>query len=407
MTVPARERVTAEDRRADRANDLQWHAVSVQDTLEAQETGQDGLAEAEAAARLAAFGPNRLRPPKRRGALSRFLSQFHDALTYVLMGAAVVTALVGHWVDAQVILAVVVINAIIGFLQEGKAENALAAIREMLAPSGSVIRDRQRRTIPASELVPGDIVLLEAGERVPADIRLTDVRSMRINEAVLTGESMAVGKTVEPVSGSVPLGDRTSMAYSGTLVTYGQGRGVVVATGGRTEIGRISGMLSEVTTLQTPLTRQMDTFAKWLTVAILGLAASVFAFGLLVRDLGFSEIFIAVIGLTVAAVPEGLPAILTITLAIGVQDMARRNAIVRRLPAIETLGSVSVICSDKTGTLTRNEMAVASRGHRQSAVYCGGRRLCATRKFPARRSHHRCGGISAAVGSHAVSPSVQ
>ncbi|MHA1547794.1 MAG: cation-transporting P-type ATPase, partial [Alphaproteobacteria bacterium] len=286
--------------------------------------------------------------------------QFHDALTYVLIGATVVTALLGHWVDTQVILAVVLVNAVIGFLQEGKAENALEAIRDMLAPKASVIREGHRRTVPGSELVPGDIVLLEAGARAPADIRLIEVRSMRINEAVLTGESVAVEKATVPVGEAMPLGDRTSMAFSGTLVTYGQGKGVVVATGAQTAIGRISGMLSEVTRLHTPLTRQMDAFAKWLTGSILSLAVLVLAFGLLIRDYGFTEIFMAVVGLTVAAVPEGLPAILTITLAIGVQGMARRNAIVRRLPAIETLGSVSVICSDKTGTLTRNEMAVVS-----------------------------------------------
>ena len=339
---------------------LAWHTLSVAEALEATGSAPDGLTDSKATERLTQFGPNRLPPPKRRGPLLRFLAQFHDALTYVLIGAALVTALVGHWIDAQVIFAVVLVNAIIGFLQEGKAENALEAIRDMLAPKASVIRDGRRSTVAGGDLVPGDIVLLEAGERTPADIRLIDVRSMRVNEAVLTGESVAVEKSTGPVGEAMPLGDRTSMAFSGTLVTYGQGKGVVVATGAGTAIGRISGMLSEVTTLQTPLTRQMDRFARLLTGAILALAALVLAFGLLIREFGFTEIFMAVVGLTVAAVPEGLPAILTITLAIGVQDMARRNAIVRRLPAIETLGSVSVICSDKTGTLTRNEMAVAS-----------------------------------------------
>jgi magnesium-transporting ATPase (P-type) len=337
-----------------------WHAASVNEAVTAQKSGSSGLTEAEVRERLVQFGPNRLAPPKRRGPFLRFFGQFHDVLIYVLLGATVVTALLGHWIDAQVILAVVLINAIIGFLQEGKAENALEAIRDMLAPKASVIREGQRQTVPGGELVPGDIVLLEAGARVPADIRLLDVKSLKIDEAVLTGESVAVEKAILPVGAAVPLGDRSSMAFSGTLVTYGQGKGVVVATGAQTEIGRISGMLSEVTTLQTPLTRQMGVFAKWLTGAILGLAALVLAFGLLIRDYGFTEIFMAVVGLTVAAIPEGLPAILTITLAIGVQGMARRNAIVRRLPAIETLGSVSVICSDKTGTLTRNEMAVVS-----------------------------------------------
>lgn len=337
-----------------------WHAVSVHETMAAHESGPSGLTEVEARERLARFGPNLLPPPKRRGPFQRFLAQFNDLLIYVLLGAMVVTALLGHWIDAQVILAVVLVNAVIGFLQEGKAENALEAIRDMLAPKASVIREDHRKTVPGGELVPGDIVLLEAGDRVPADIRLIDVKSLKIDEAILTGESVAVDKATPPVGKALPLGDRTSMAFSGTLVTYGRGKGVIVATGPQTEIGRISGMLSEVTTLQTPLTRQMGVFAKWLTGSILGLAALVLAFGLLVRDYGFTEIFMAVVGLTVAAIPEGLPAILTITLAIGVQGMARRHAIVRRLPAIETLGSVSVICSDKTGTLTRNEMAVVS-----------------------------------------------
>jgi len=342
------------------AGEQPWHAASVDEALTAQRSGPSGLTESEARERLAHFGPNQLPPPKRRGPLLRFLAQFHDVLIYVLLGATVVTALLGHWVDAQVILAVVLVNAVIGFLQEGKAENALEAIRDMLAPKASVIRDGRRTTVPGGELVLGDIVLLEAGARVPADIRLIDVKNLKIEEAVLTGESVPVEKATLPVGEAMALGDRTSIAFSGTLVTYGQGRGVAVATGAETAIGQISGMLSDVTTLQTPLTRQMGVFAKWLTGSVLGLAALVLAFGLLARDYGFTEIFMAVVGLTVAAIPEGLPAILTITLAIGVQGMARRNAIIRRLPAIETLGSVSVICSDKTGTLTRNEMAVVS-----------------------------------------------
>ncbi len=337
-----------------------WHAATADEAMAACESVPGGLTEAAAHEYLMRFGPNLLPPPKRQGPLLRFLAQFHNVLIYVLLVAAVITALLGHWIDAQVIMAVVLVNAIIGFLQEGKAENALEAIRDMLAPKASVIREGHRRTVPAGELVRGDIVLLEAGDRVPADIRLIDARSLRIDEAVLTGESVAVEKAVSPVDEAVPLGDRAPMAFSGTLVTYGQGKGVIVATGTQTEIGRISGMLSEVTTLQTPLLRQMAVFAKWLTGVILVIAAFIFAFGLLVRDYDLTEVFMAVVGLSVAAIPEGLPAILTIILAIGVQGMARRNAIVRRLPAIETLGSVSVICSDKTGTFTRNEMNVFS-----------------------------------------------
>lgn len=347
-------------KRSSGTGELSWHAVSAQEALSAQHSDPNGLDDPEAARRLERFGPNRLPAPKRRSALLRFLTQFNDVLIYVLLAATVITALLGHWIDALVILGVVLINAVIGFLQEGKAEKALDAIREMLAPTASVIRNGHRKTLPAHEVVPGDVVILEAGDRVPADLRLFDTSGLKVDEAVLTGESMAVAKAVAPVGETVPLGDRLSMAFSGTLVTYGQGKGVVIATAAETEIGRISGMLTQVIKLQTPLLRQMAVFAKWLTAGILGLAVLVFFFGLLVRDYSFSEIFLAVVGLSVAAIPEGLPAILTITLAIGVQGMARRNAIVRRLPAIETLGSVSVICSDKTGTLTRNEMTVAS-----------------------------------------------
>ncbi len=337
-----------------------WHAIPVDQVLAALGGSPDGLTDAQVRERLARFGANHLPPPKRRSPALRFLDQFNDALIYVLLGAALVTALLGHWIDAQVILAVVLVNAIIGFLQEGKAERALDAIRDMLAPRASVMREGRRRTVTATDLVPGDIILLEAGDLVPADVRLIDVHGMKIDEAVLTGESVAVDKATAPVGEAAPLGDRGSMAFSGTLVTHGQAKGVVVATGDRTEIGRISSMLSEVTTLQTPLLRQMAMFAKWLTGAILVIAAAMLLFGLLVRGYGFAEIFMAVVGLSVAAIPEGLPAILTITLAIGVQGMAGRRAIVRRLPAIETLGSVSVICSDKTGTLTRNEMTATS-----------------------------------------------
>ncbi|WP_421724401.1 cation-transporting P-type ATPase [Bauldia sp.] len=343
----------------DRPND--WYARPVADALTTFDANPNGgLHQGDIDAYRAKYGSNRLPEPKRKGPLVRFLKQFEDVLIYVLLGAAVITALLGHWVDTGVILAVVVVNAIIGFVQEGKAEQALAAIRNMLAPKATVIRDSRRRSIPGEDVVPGDLVVLEAGDRAPADVRLFEVKGLKIDESVLTGESMAVEKAVAPVAESAPLGDRKSMAFSGTLATYGQARGVVVATGTHTEIGRISGMLTEVTALQTPLLRQMGVFATWLTVAILCLAAFVLAFGLLVRDYSFAEIFMAVVGLSVAAIPEGLPAILTITLAIGVQSMARRNAIVRQLPAIEALGSVSVICSDKTGTLTRNEMTVAS-----------------------------------------------
>jgi magnesium-transporting ATPase (P-type) len=335
-----------------------WHARAAAEALADFASSRKGLSEDEARARLARHGPNRLRPPARRGALARFLLQFHNVLIYVLLGSAAITAALGHWVDTGVILGVVLINAAIGFVQEGKAEKALDAIRSMLSLTATVLREGRRREIPADALVPGDVVLLGSGDKVPADLRLFEVRSLRIDEAVLTGESEPVDKGTEPVAREAPIGDRLPLAYSGTLVTFGQAKGVVVATGDGTEIGRISALLEEVQELSTPLLRQMEVFGRWLTLAILALAALAFFFGVAVRSYSTAEMFLAAVGLAVAAIPEGLPAIMTITLAIGVQRMARRNAIIRRLPAVETLGSVTVICTDKTGTLTRNEMTV-------------------------------------------------
>ncbi|MCR9255282.1 MAG: cation-transporting P-type ATPase [Alphaproteobacteria bacterium] len=340
-------------------NNLKWHSRTPEDAFNTLETSGSGLPDAEADRRLADHGPNRLPEPKRDGPVIRFLRQFHNVLIYVLLAAAATTAVLGHWIDTGVILAVVVVNAIIGFLQEGNAESALAAIRKMLAPRATVIRDSQHRTLPGEEVVPGDIVVLEPGDRVPADLRLFSARGLKLQEAVLTGESVAVDKGVAPVPAESVVGDRTCLAFSGTMVAAGQGRGVVVATGPNTELGRISGMLAAVESTVTPLTRQMGIFAKWLTVFILAVGAAILIGGTLTGDHDFASLFMTVIGLSVAAIPEGLPAILTVTLAIGVQTMARRNAIVRRLPAIEALGSVSVICSDKTGTLTKNEMTVA------------------------------------------------
>jgi magnesium-transporting ATPase (P-type) len=335
-----------------------WHDCSFESALEALKASPSGLSEDEARARLAVYGPNRLPEPPRRSAITRFLMQFHNILIYVLLGSAVITLALDHLADTAVILAVVIANAIIGFIQEGKAERAIEAIREMLAPRASVLRGGERCSVDGACLVPGDIVLLEAGDKVPADLRLLQTHGVQMQEAILTGESLALEKGIKPVTRDAALGDRSCMAFSGTLVTTGQCKGVVVATGAKTEIGRISGMLSRVETLTTPLVMQMDMFARWLTVLILLLAAILLAFGYFVAHYPFKDMFMVVVGLSVAAIPEGLPAVLTITLAIGVHAMARRNVIVRRLPAIETLGSVSVICTDKTGTLTRNEMAV-------------------------------------------------
>ena len=337
-----------------------WHDKTRDQALSELEATSAGLSDLDAKQRLLTFGLNRLPEPARQNVLLRFFLHFHNILIYVLLGAASVTALLDHLVDTFVIIAVVIINAIIGFLQEGKAEKAMDAIRHMLALRASVIREGRRQTIIGEQLVPGDIVLLEAGDKVPADLRLLKTHGLQIQEAILTGESMAAEKQSESVEKGAPLGDRSCMAYSGTTVTNGQGMGVVIATGRQTEIGRISGLLSRVEVLSTPLVAKMTVFAKWLTLFILAIAALILVIGYFVLHHEFAELFMAVVGISVAAIPEGLPAVLTITLAVGVQSMARRNAIIRRLPAIETLGSVSVICSDKTGTLTRNEMNVTS-----------------------------------------------
>ncbi len=334
------------------------HAEPHESVLERLESRPDGLSEAEAAERLDRCGPNVLPAARGRGALARLAGQFSNLLILILIGSAVVTGLMGHWIDTGVILAVVVLNTTIGFIQEGRAEKALDSIRHMLSVRAIVRRAGRRREIDAREVVPGDVVILNAGDRVPADLRLTGAHSLRVEEAALTGESVPVSKDVQAVEADAPVADRRSMAWSGTMVAAGTGEGVAVATGAGTEIGRISSMLGSVEVLTTPLIAQLERFAKWLSLVILLVAAAVFAFGHLFRGYEVSELFMVVVALFVASIPEGLPAILTVTLAIGVQRMAARHAVIRRLPAVETLGSVSVICSDKTGTFTRNEMTV-------------------------------------------------
>lgn len=336
------------------------HARPADDCLSDLKSRPEGLTASDSARRLALHGPNRLPESQTRGPLRRFLAQFNNVLIFVLIGAAIVTGALQHWIDTGVILAVVLANAVIGFLQEGKAETAMAAIRQMLAPRAAVLRDGRRVTVDGATLVPGDIVLLEAGDKVPADLRVIEARGLSAQEAILTGESVPVEKATSPVAADAPLGDRRSMLWSGTLITQGTARGVVTATGPATEIGRIGGLLAGVEQLTTPLVAQMDHFARWLSFLILLVAALLLGWGYFVGHMPFADLFMTVVAIAVSAIPEGLPAVMTITLAIGVQAMARRNAIVRRLPAIESIGSVSVICTDKTGTLTRNEMVVAA-----------------------------------------------
>ncbi|GAA2437552.1 cation-transporting P-type ATPase [Actinomadura vinacea] len=315
-----------------------------------------GVSSGEAAARLARHGPNVLPEARRRGPVARFLLQFHSPLIYVLLVSAVITGALGEHVDAAVILGVVIVNAVVGFVQEARAERALAALAAMTRTVATAVRDGRPARLPSEELVRGDLVLLEAGDRIPADLRLVRTRELKVDESALTGESAPVAKTPEAL-GEAILADRRNMAHSGTFVTYGRGAGLVTATGAGTEIGLVHRLVGSATSVQTPLTRKIARFSRVVTVAILALAALTFGVGVL-RGQPVSDMLTAAVALAVGAIPEGLPAVVTITLAFGVARMVRRNAIVRRLPAVETLGSTTVICTDKTGTLTRNQMTV-------------------------------------------------
>jgi magnesium-transporting ATPase (P-type) len=345
-----------------------WHAVAAPDVVRRLNTNtENGLDAAEASRRLTRYGPNRLPEGKKQGPLMRFLLQFNNILVYVLLAAGFVKLMVGLWLDAAIILAVVVVNALLGFIQEGKAEKALDSIRNLLSAEARAIRGGKARLLPAEELAPGDVVLLESGDKIPADLRLVEVKNLRTEEAALTGESVPIDKTTEAVAENATVGDRQGMAFSGTLVASGRGKGVVVATGSATELGRINRMMAAVSALETPLLRQIKKFGYAITAVVAVLAVVVFAYGKWVRHMEFVPIFQYVVSIAVSVIPEGLPALITVTLAIGVQRMARRNAIIRRLPAVETLGSVSRICSDKTGTLTLMEMMVASAVTAESA----------------------------------------
>ncbi|MEW5838381.1 MAG: HAD-IC family P-type ATPase [Pseudomonadota bacterium] len=332
-----------------------WHALdgAAAVALLASDVEQ-GLSDDEARRRLALYGENRLPEPQHPGVLRRFFAQLNNPLIYVLLLAAAVTALLRHGVDTAVILGVVVLNALLGVVQEGRAAQAMEALKRMLMPHAQVLRGGAMQHVASQALVPGDVLLLQAGDRVPADVRLIRAHQFAVDESMLSGESLAVNKTTQAVAEDALLGDRRGMAYAGTLVTQGQATGMVVATGEQTELGRISAMLEHVSALDTPLLRQLDRFARRLTFIILAFAVLAFLLGYGLRGIPLAETFMLAVGLAVAAIPEGLPAVLTIALAIGVQRMAQRKAIVRRLPAVEALGSVTVICTDKTGTLTCN-----------------------------------------------------
>lgn len=335
-----------------------WHAQDYDAILSTLGSHPTGLSHAEAQSRLAAQGPNRLTPAPGVPWWQRFARQFHNLLIYVLLLAALLSWLSGHWTDGLVILGVVIINAIVGLIQEGKAEHALAAIRQLLKIRCMTLREGQHHQLDAERLVTGDIVLLESGDKVPADLRLMEVINLLVQESALTGESLSISKQVQPLATETSLAERTNMLYAGTLITQGRAKAVVVATADNTELGQIGQLLQHVEPMMTPLLQQLERLARQLTTWILILAVATFAFGWLWRHYPLDQLFMAAVGLAVAAIPEGLPAVITITLAIGVQRMTSRNAIVRRLPAVETLGAVTIICSDKTGTLTRNEMTV-------------------------------------------------
>lgn len=336
-----------------------WHHLPEHEVIQLLETNVEvGLDIFETRHRQERFGPNRLTPRKGKSPFVRFLSQFNNPLIYILLAATVITAVFKDMVDALIILGVVLVNAIIGYIQEAKAEAAIESLAETMTTEATVTRAGKTTRLNAIELVPGDIVSIQAGDKVPADIRLIRTRDLQIAEASLTGESVAVQKMANiQLDANTHLAERRNMAYASTLVTYGLGTGVVTATGDKTEIGQISELIASAEKLATPLTRKIEQFSRLILYAILVLAAITFGVGLL-RGQTAIDTLTASIALAVGMIPEGLPAALTVTLAIGVSRMARRQAIIRKLPAVETLGSVTIICSDKTGTLTQNQMTV-------------------------------------------------
>jgi len=338
-------------------DDTPWHALEATRVAELlQASSERGLEPTSAAERLEQYGPNELAEAPRPGFWVQLLQQFNNFVVIVLIVAALVSAVLGDFVEAAAILAIVVLNAALGVVQERRAERAMAALRKMSAPEAQVVRDGHRQVIPGREVVPGDLVLLEAGNYVPADLRLLEAVNLRIEEAPLTGESVSVDKDAKlHVDENVPLGDRHNMAFSGTLVSYGRGRGLVAATGMRTQIGKIATLLQEVKHEATPLQRRLDQLGKVLGWAALAVCGGVFVVGW-ARGFDPLEMFLVAVSLAVAAVPEGLPAVVTITLALGMREMIQRNALIRRLSSVETLGSTTVICADKTGTLTQSRM---------------------------------------------------
>ena len=337
---------------------MQWHRKSIQEFFEEKKTSLQGLSPGEAGKRLLEFGPNAIREKEGKSPVVMFLDQFRDFMILILIGAAVISGFIGDVSDTAAIIVIVVLNAVIGFVQEYRAEKAMAALKSMAAPSAIVLRNGMPTSIAAAEIVVGDIVMLEAGQVVPADLRVIETARLKVDEAALTGESVAVEKNTNTLYDEhLPLGDRKNMAYKGTFVTYGRGTGGVVATGMDTELGKIATMLQEEKEVKTPLQKRLALFGRKIAAAVIAICAVVFGIGVM-RGEGPLVMLLTAISLAVAAIPEALPAVITISLALGAKKLVRQNALIRKLPAVETLGSVTYICSDKTGTVTLNKMAV-------------------------------------------------
>ncbi len=335
-----------------------WHKTTAQVLRELGTDPQKGLTAAQVQQRVAEFGPNKLNEGKAISPLALFAEQFTDFIVLTLIAAAIVSGFLGEWLDATAIVGIVILNAILGFVQEYRAERALAALKQLAAPTAQIMRDGELQSIPSVDLVPGDLILLRSGDLVPADARLIDAYILKVEEAALTGESSSVEKSpIESLDAETTIADRVNMAHAGTVVVQGRGRAVVTSTGMKTELGRIAGLVEQIQEEETPLQKRLDQVGRFIVYLTIVIVAIIFVFGILRGD-NPVEMFLVAVSLAVAAVPEGLAAVVTIALALGMRRMVRRHALIRRLPAVETLGAATIICSDKTGTLTENELTV-------------------------------------------------
>jgi Ca2+-transporting ATPase len=341
-----------------KTSDILFHTMTAEKAVEALNSSSNGLTEKEVLKRRAIYGTNTLEEGKRKTLIAMFLDEFKNVMIIVLLLAAVISGFLKEITDAIIILAVVIINAVLGVAQENKAEKALEALKKMSSPYSKVKRDSNVVLLKTEEIVPGDIVLLEAGDFVPADMRLIESANLKVEESALTGESVPVEKFTQEIRDrEIVIGDRKNMVFSGSSITYGRATGLVTSTGMNTEVGKIAGYITKSEPDETPLQKKLSEIGKYISIGVILIAIIIFITGML-RGREFLEMFLTSVSLAVAAIPEGLPAVVTIVLAIGVQKMSKRNAIIRKLPAVETLGSTDIICSDKTGTLTQNKMTV-------------------------------------------------